>query len=141
METTETRKLSKVPEALRSNRYAGLFLCLRSASSKEIEMRENLQTSVALWRFKTVSEKTGFKRSALYKSMADGDFPKPVKITAKAVAWPSNRVEDWIDKKIAEGRQSSQASKHADALAGDKSRPSDQDQPSLLTTLNHKLKK
>jgi prophage regulatory protein len=71
-------------------------------------MRENSQTPVTLYRCKSVLERTGLKRSALYKLMACGDFPKPIKITAKAVGWPSNEIDNWILSRIEAGQRSDQ---------------------------------
>lgn len=68
-------------------------------------MRESSQPQITLYRCKSVLEKTGLKRSSLYKLMHLGTFPKPIKITAKAVAWPSNEVEDWVKNRILIGQQ------------------------------------
>jgi hypothetical protein len=52
--------------------------------------------------------------------MADGDFPKPIKITAKAVAWPSNEIDDWILRRIEVGQRSSEEQHFVDAPVDDK---------------------
>ena len=39
---------------------------------------------------------TGLARSTLYDLMAKGDFPRPVKLTARAVAWPESKVAEWL---------------------------------------------
>lgn len=43
-----------------------------------------------------VLARTGLARSTIYKLMAQGDFPKPVKLTGKAIAWPENVIEEWL---------------------------------------------
>ena len=48
-----------------------------------------------LLRIKQVQYQTGLARSTIYKLMAQGDFPQPVKITPKASAWVSTEVDDW----------------------------------------------
>ena len=48
-----------------------------------------------LLRIKQVQYQTGLARSTIYKLMAEGDFPQPVKITSKSSAWVSSEVEDW----------------------------------------------
>ena len=55
---------------------------------------------VALIRRKVVQERTGLARSTLYKLISTGDFPAPVKITGKAVAWPSDSIDEWISSRI-----------------------------------------
>jgi prophage regulatory protein len=39
---------------------------------------------------------TGLSRSTLYRMMETGDFPKPVKLTRKAVAWPEDQISEWL---------------------------------------------
>jgi prophage regulatory protein len=51
---------------------------------------------VALWRQPTVSEETGLARSTIYKKVAEGEFPPPVRLTSNTVAWRSEEVEEWI---------------------------------------------
>ena len=68
-------------------------------------MREKIQIPVTLYRCKSVQQRTGLARSAIYQLMASGDFPKPIKLTAKAVAWPSNEIDSWILSRIEAGQQ------------------------------------
>jgi hypothetical protein len=53
--------------------------------------------------------------------MADGDFPKPIKITAKAVAWPSYEIDNWILSRIEAGQQSNDGQNLVDVPVVDKS--------------------
>ncbi|MDS9467929.1 AlpA family transcriptional regulator [Paracoccus sp. MBLB3053] len=39
---------------------------------------------------------TGLSRSTIYRMMDAGDFPKPVKLTRKAVGWPEDQVAEWL---------------------------------------------
>ncbi len=43
-----------------------------------------------------VSEMTGLSRSTIYSMVAAGDFPKPVRIGARAVRWHENEVRTFI---------------------------------------------
>ena len=43
-----------------------------------------------------VIELTGLSRSTIYDMMAKGDFPLPVKLTKKAVAWPESAIVAWL---------------------------------------------
>lgn len=43
-----------------------------------------------------VQELTGLSRSTIYDLMAKGQFPRPVRLTVKAVAWPESAIEDWL---------------------------------------------
>ena len=39
---------------------------------------------------------TGLSRSTIYLMMSRGEFPRPVKITGKAVAWPESAIATWL---------------------------------------------
>ena len=54
-----------------------------------------------LLRLNTVLGKTGLKRAMLYKLMADGKFPKPIKLSKRCVAWLLSEVEAFIKGRIA----------------------------------------
>lgn len=39
---------------------------------------------------------TGLSRSAIYDMMKKGQFPRPVQLTGKAVAWPESAIAEWL---------------------------------------------
>ena len=43
-----------------------------------------------------VQDLTGLSRSTIYDLMAKGAFPRPVRLTAKAVAWPESAIAEWL---------------------------------------------
>jgi prophage regulatory protein len=55
-------------------------------------------------RRKEVEQITGRSRSAIYEGMAAGTFPKPVKIGARAVAWPESVIRAWIAERMEGGQ-------------------------------------
>lgn len=44
---------------------------------------------------------TGLARSTIYDLMAKGQFPRPVKLTGKAVAWPESKITEWLAQRQA----------------------------------------
>ena len=56
-----------------------------------------------LLRLPVVTEITGLKRSAIYKKMDEGNFPRPVKLGGRAVAWRSDDIEKWINERPVAG--------------------------------------
>jgi prophage regulatory protein len=48
--------------------------------------------AAAILRRKTVESLTGYSRSTIYLRAAQGLFPKPVSLGARAVGWPANEV-------------------------------------------------
>lgn len=47
-------------------------------------------------RLPTVRARTGKSKGAIYADIADGRFPRPVKIGRRAVAWPSSAIDEWM---------------------------------------------
>ena len=47
-------------------------------------------------RRRAVEELTGLSRSTIYHLMSLGQFPRQVKLTAKAVAWAEGDVAQWL---------------------------------------------
>ena len=48
-----------------------------------------------------VESLTGLSRSTIYDLMAKGAFPRPVRLTAKAVAWPESVIAEWLASRAA----------------------------------------
>ena len=55
-----------------------------------------------LWRRQKVEEKTGKKQVGPLPDIAEGHFPKPVRLGPNSVAWVASEVEEWIRERIAE---------------------------------------
>ena len=45
---------------------------------------------------KQVEERLNLSRSTLYALLARGQFPKPIHLTTKKVAWMESDIEQWI---------------------------------------------
>ena len=67
--------------------------------------------SIRMLRLPDVMAITGLSRAAIYakcnpkdKARYDPDFPQRVQLSANAVAWPSDRLQAWLDKRIAASR-------------------------------------
>ena len=50
-----------------------------------------------LLRLRAVMHVTGLSRSTLYRLIADGQFPRPVRLGARAVAWRRSDVDAWSE--------------------------------------------
>ena len=51
-------------------------------------------------RLPEVTSRTGMPRSTLYAKIAEGQFPKPVKISERSGGWCSNEVDAWVNERI-----------------------------------------
>ena len=56
----------------------------------------------SLLRRPDVEALTGFSRAWIYAAMSRGDFPRPIKIGRRAVAWPRSAIDEWIEARKAE---------------------------------------
>ena len=51
-------------------------------------------------RINEVSSLTGLSPSSIYKQVRHNQFPKSIKLTARATGWDSREVDKWISEKI-----------------------------------------
>jgi prophage regulatory protein len=51
-------------------------------------------------RIRTVLERTGLRRSTLYRKIERGAFPKQVPISERGVGWRESAVERWMANPI-----------------------------------------
>jgi len=55
-----------------------------------------------LLKFEQVHQRTHRSRSRLYADMLEGNFPKPIKLGARAVAWVESEIDAWIEARMAD---------------------------------------
>ena len=58
-----------------------------------------------LIRLPDVENVTGCKKSTLYALMAKNEFPKPLRLSTRMVAWPESAVLQWVQDRIAGAQQ------------------------------------
>lgn len=63
---------------------------------KGMTMRQHRSTSDVLLRLPAVKVQTGLGRTAIYKGMKDGRFPRQRKITARSTGWSADAIQKWI---------------------------------------------
>lgn len=51
---------------------------------------------MTILRLPQVLSRTGLSRSTTYAMIAEGDFPKPVKLGKRAVGWVEADVDRWL---------------------------------------------
>ncbi|HKM16213.1 MAG TPA: AlpA family transcriptional regulator [Marinospirillum sp.] len=66
-------------------------------------LKDDIDNAVRIMRMGEVVKKTGYSRSSIYALMAEGDFPKNVKLGLRAVGWSSHEVQAWVNEKLAGG--------------------------------------
>lgn len=59
--------------------------------------------SLKLLRRPEVEARTGLSRSTLYDWMKRGEFPQPVKLGLRIVAWRESDVTEWLESRETRG--------------------------------------
>ena len=67
------------------------------SSAKATATFENLPCFI---RLPQVKARTGLSRSSIYLKVAQGEFPAPVSLGARAVAWLSSEIDAWIAERV-----------------------------------------
>jgi len=57
-----------------------------------------------LIRLPEVRQRVPLSRSMIYELMSRGEFPTPVSLGARSVAWIESEVDAWVETKITERR-------------------------------------
>lgn len=57
--------------------------------------------SAGFVRLPTVAHVTGVAKSTVWKWVASGKLPKPIKISPKVSAWPVGEIRAWLNDPIA----------------------------------------
>ena len=50
-----------------------------------------------LLRLPAVLQATGLARSTIYRMIAEGNFPAPIKLAKRAVAWRPDHIRQWTN--------------------------------------------
>ena len=56
---------------------------------------------ISLLRIPEVIQRTGLSRSTIYRMVDRGEFPRPVPLTSRTVAWSSSEIDRWIQERLA----------------------------------------
>lgn len=81
------------------NRGFVLFsFCLLILTSKKYQRSSNISNMIL--RLPAVKTRTGLSRSTIYLRVAEGRFPQPISLGARAVGWIDAEVEAWLSGQI-----------------------------------------
>ena len=62
--------------------------------------------ATTILRLPAVQSRTGLSRSTIYQRVAEGSFPKPINLGARAVGWVESEISDWLTQQIEQSRKS-----------------------------------
>ncbi len=63
-------------------------------------MAIQIQTALNILRRKQVEKRVGLSRSTIYAKIANGEFPAPIALGARAVGWLESDINAWIKSRI-----------------------------------------
>ena len=58
-----------------------------------------MNTDVQLLRISDVSKKTTLAKSTLWLKIAQGQFPKPIKLSSAISVWKQSDIDAWIEER------------------------------------------
>ena len=61
--------------------------------------------SEKLLRLAEVQRRVPYSRSTIYLKISSGDFPPPINLGARAVAWLESDIDEWIASRIGKARK------------------------------------
>ena len=51
-------------------------------------------------RRRDVEKMTGLSKSTIYAKMANEEFPRPIRLGARSVAWVEHHIQEWMSAQI-----------------------------------------
>jgi prophage regulatory protein len=61
--------------------------------------------ATSILRLPEVKARVGLSRSAIYLAISRDEFPRPVRIGARAVGWLESEIEEWICGRVKNSRK------------------------------------
>jgi prophage regulatory protein len=78
------------------------LLSLRSS----IVNQDNLNRKAeSLLKIKSVSLKTALPKSTIYLKISQDEFPAPIFLGKRSVAWLESEVDNWIEQRVQDSRR------------------------------------
>jgi len=62
---------------------------------------QSLVTDLTIMRLPEVAAVCGKSRAAIYKAIRKGEFPKQIKLSARASGWVRGEIEAWVKDRMA----------------------------------------
>lgn len=74
--------------------------CLLEHTMDSQRSNQENPTAVSLLRRPDVERITGLSRSSIYAKIKTGEFPRPVPLTSRIVAWIESEIVGWVQSRI-----------------------------------------
>jgi prophage regulatory protein len=63
-------------------------------------MATTSENPICFLRLPQVKQRTGLSRSSIYAKIPRGEFPSPVNLGGRAVAWIDDEINQWISDRV-----------------------------------------
>jgi prophage regulatory protein len=60
---------------------------------------------ISILRLPAVKTRVGLSRSAIYLAVSRAEFPRPVRLTERAVGWLESEISDWLRERVKQSRK------------------------------------
>ena len=80
----------------------------RSGAMTEQPKEEGAKAPVRFLRMPEIQARTGVSRTTIYQWMAEGRFPRPVRLGARAMGWIEADFDEWLRERIAKSRDAAE---------------------------------
>ena len=67
-------------------------------------MSKRTERMTTVIRFPQLIKLIGLARSTVYVRIAEGTFPKPIKLGVRAIGWLESDIEEWIQSQVDESQ-------------------------------------
>ena len=98
------RRAHVAPVPSRGNAPRNFFTEQNGGRPMTRAMEQSMDAPARVLRLPRVQARTGLARSTIYVRVADGSFPQPIRLGARAVGWIESEVDQWIQEQIAASR-------------------------------------
>ena len=61
-------------------------------------------TPLRMLRRPEVEARTGLKRSTIYENIANGTFPRPVRLGSRITCWLEHEIDGWLHEQVRKSR-------------------------------------
>lgn len=69
---------------------------MKSIQSTNSQPLHALQLADALLRIRTVAQAVGLSDATIYRKLAAGEFPEPVRLGSRCTRWKAEAIRAWI---------------------------------------------
>jgi prophage regulatory protein len=85
-----------------------IFNVFNARKNMKVQANPSAPSAETLLRLPAVVARVGLKKSAIYEMFNRNppEFPRPLRLSRRAVCWPASKIDQWIAERIQAAEQS-----------------------------------